>query len=253
MIKGEAPGTSTIEIARRFCGPPQSGNGGYVAGILASRVVATPGAGAVAVRLFAPPPLGRALEIRRGADGRVGLFDGDEAIAEARPVELDLAVPSAPDYATATEAARGYRGFTDHPFPSCFVCGPERDAGDGLRIFPGPDGADGAFAAPWLPDASLASKESDRVRPEFLWAALDCPGAFSFPQPEGKVVLLGELQARVEDSVAVGERCVLSSWYLEKKGRKHTTGSAIHGEDGRLCGVAQGIWIEIEPNAVPRS
>ncbi|MEV4624044.1 hypothetical protein AB0J74_35700, partial [Asanoa sp. NPDC049573] len=27
---------------------------------------------------------------------------------------------------------------TDHPFPTCYVCGPER--ADGLRIFPGPVG-----------------------------------------------------------------------------------------------------------------
>jgi hypothetical protein len=104
-----------------------------------------------------------------------------------------------------------------------------------------------------VPDASLAGADGDRVADAFLWAALDCPGAFAFPQPEGRIILLGELQARLDDSVRVGERCVLTSWYLERDGRKHLTGSALHGEDGRCVGCAKGIWIELAPDAVPRS
>ena len=43
-----------------------------------------------------------------------------------------------------------------HPLPMCFVCGPARVHGDGLRIIPGalpprPDYKTGTFAAPWVP------------------------------------------------------------------------------------------------------
>ena len=41
-----------LEIAERFCGPPNSGNGGYVCGLLAKHLTGT-----VTVRLKAPPPL----------------------------------------------------------------------------------------------------------------------------------------------------------------------------------------------------
>ena len=42
----------------------------------------------------------------------------------------------------AVAASATYPGFSAHPFPTCFVCGPERAEGDGLRLFPGrlPDG-----------------------------------------------------------------------------------------------------------------
>lgn len=240
-----------IEIARRFCGPPQSGNGGYVGGLLAETLE---GEGAAAVRLFAPPALEQSLEIRATDDGRRALFDGGTKLAEARRIELDLEVPPAPDFAGAELAAKSFRGFDDLVFPKCFVCGFQRPAGDGLRIFPGAreDGVTG-FAAPWIPDANLVAKGADHVAPEFLWAALDCPGSFAFPQPEGRIVLLGEMRAELVGRVSAGERCVLSSWYVERDGRKHFSGSAIFGEGGRFVGRAMGVWIELAPDAVPRS
>jgi len=239
----------SFAIASRFCGPPRSGNGGYVAGLVAA---ALPGTGAAAVRLFSPPPLERPLELREEDEG-VGLFDGDARVAQARRVTLDLDVPMPPGFEAACRAAERFRGFEHHIFPGCFVCGHERAEGDGLRVFAGERDDGPGFAAPWVPDASLASAGRDEVAPEFLWAALDCPGAFAFPQPEGRIILLGELQARLDGGVRVGERCVLTSWYLERDGRKHRTGSALHGEDGRCVGHAQGIWIELAADAMPRS
>ena len=44
--------TEYLEISERFCGPPNSGNGGYVCGLLAKHLTGT-----VTVRLKAPPPL----------------------------------------------------------------------------------------------------------------------------------------------------------------------------------------------------
>lgn len=243
----------SLEIDRRFCGPPRSANGGYVGGRLAAYLETE---GAVAIRLFSPPPLDRRLVVRATDDG-VGLFDGDTIVAAVRPIELDLEAPPAPSFEEAARAAKDFRGFDAHVFPACFVCGHERGEGDGLRIFPGPANDRGSlFAAPWIPDVSLCDPPDStdpNVLPEFLWAALDCPGAFSFPQPEGKILLLGEMQVELTGTLEAGERCVLASWYIRRDGRKHLTGSAVYAEDGRLAGRAKGIWIELDPEAVPRS
>jgi len=250
--RDSGPVLGEIEVAERFCGPPRSGNGGYVAGRLAAFVDSE----AVAVRLRRSPPLGRRLEVLRADEG-VALCEAGEPIAEARPVVLDLTPPPAPSFEEAERASRAFRGFREHVFPGCFVCGPDRAEGDGLRIFPGA-ASEGSpvFAAPWVPHVSLASlvpgaREGDPVPAEFVWSALDCPGAFSFPQPEGRVVLLGEMQCALSAPIALGERCVLTSWQIRVDGRKHFTGSAVHGDDGQCRGLALGLWFEVDPESVP--
>ena len=54
----------------------------------------------------------------------------------------------------------GYPGLGNHPFPTCFACGPDRAEGDGLRIFPGPvggaSGDRGYVASLWVPHAEHA-------------------------------------------------------------------------------------------------
>ena len=49
---------TSIVIDKRYCGPPTSGNGGYVCGMLARNI-----RGAAEITLRAPPPLGRQLDI----------------------------------------------------------------------------------------------------------------------------------------------------------------------------------------------
>jgi hypothetical protein len=232
----------TVLIERRFCGPPESGNGGYVAGLLAQFL----GSGPVAVRLRVPPPLERHLEVRP-TDTGVSLLDGDTLVAEARATDVKLEPLDPPKYQEAEAGSRQYRGFHSHWFPSCFVCGPNRDPHDGLCIFPGPIDGQSLVAAPWAPDPSLAAA-SGSIRPEFLWAALDCPGAFAFPEPDDGVVLLGELHVELFGPVSVGERCVLAAQELAHDGRKHRTATALFGESGSCRGVGLGIWFE-----VPRS
>ena len=240
----------TISIERRFCGPPTSGNGGYVGGRLAAFVSTDDENPAVAVRLSAPPPLDLDLDVRAEAQG-VGLYAGDRPVASAQAVPLTLSPSSSPSYAAASEAARRFRGFDEHPLPGCFVCGIDREPGDGLRIFPGAVDEEGLFAAPWTPDERLSAGADAAVDPVFVWAALDCPGAFSFPQVEG-ICLLGEIRTRLLGSVRVGEPCVVTSWSLENVGRKHVTGTALHGSDGESRAYARAVWIHVDADSVPR-
>jgi len=229
----------TVRIDERFCGPPDSGNGGYVCGCLAKHMSDT----TTAVRLRVPPPLATALDVRDSEAG-IALFDGDVIVAEARPAELPFEAPAPPSFEAAEAASRNFLGFTSHWFPNCFVCGPEREEGDGLRIFPGAIDDSGRVAGPWIPDASLADA-TGAIAPEFLWAALDCPGAFAFPMPSDKGVLLGELRVQLLGDVAVAERCVLVAWELDHQGRKHHTATALFGESGSCRGLGLGTWIEL--------
>lgn len=229
----------TIIIHKRFRGPPESGNGGYVCGRLSRFVEGN----AAAVRLRVPPPLETEMEVRNSAEGVV-LLHGEIVVAEARSARVLLEVPPCPSHEEAEAASRRFPGFTSHWFPSCFVCGPDRGSGDGLRIFPGPVEGRNMVACPWIPDPSLAATKG-LVSPEFLWAALDCPGAFTFPRPAKGVILLGELQAELFGDVLIGERCVLAAWELSHHGRKHQSATALFGESGACRGLGLATWFEV--------
>lgn len=232
-----------IVIASRFCGPPKSGNGGYVCGRVAAHVP-----GCASVRLKVPPPLEAELRIE-ASESEARLMQGSNVIAEAKAVALDLTPPAAPTFAEAQRAAKSYAGFARHVFPRCFVCGPQRASGDGLRIFPGATGSQSMVAAPWIPDSSLAD-DSNVVRSEFLWSALDCTSAFALlPIPEGKAIVLGELCARIDGSITPSEHCVVIGWPLQVDGRKRFAGSAVFSNSGRPAAVGRATWIEVPASA----
>ena len=130
-----------------------------------------------------PPPLDRELKVEASSD-EASLFDGETLVAQARRTDFALVPPAAPTFADAEAASKSYPGFVRHLLPHCFVCGPLRCEGDGLRIFPGPTADEGVLAAPWVPHASL-DDGAGRVATEFLWAALDCAGAFAKPRTSG--------------------------------------------------------------------
>ena len=185
----------------------------------------------------------RALLVTNAADV-VTLTDGDQALAKAWPTRLDIDVPTAPGFDDALEATSRYAARDAHPFPKCFVCGTERAVGDGMRLFAGPLEGRDVVATPWVPDRSLAPNHV--IPNEFVWAALDCPAFFgscihTTPIPS----VLGEMSARLDGHVHVGERCIAIGWQLGKEGRKEFVASAIYGEDGNLVGVSQATWINV--------
>ena len=239
-------GQAHVSIAHRYCGPPTSGNGGYSAGLLAGFAPGT-----TQVRLLRPPPLGEPLSVEFLDDGVITLQGRDGAVAEARPFEFELAVPPPVSFADATAAAENYAGFRAHQYPTCFVCGPARQPGDGLCVFAGKLPGREVVAAPWRPDASLAGT-GQHVRPEFIWAALDCPGYFAVT--DGQLpMLLGTLAVEIHRPVSVHQRCVVLGWHLSSEGRKHRTGTVLYDENGEPCARSLATWIELKTQAPPAS
>jgi hypothetical protein len=191
----------------------------------------------VEVTLREPIPLDVPLERDGGRLSRDARL-----LAEAHPVTLDFDVPDPVDAATAADATRRYVAYHGHPFPNCFVCGPDRREGDGLRMFPGSVG--GRVAAPWTPDPSLA--DGTEVARECVWAALDCPTYFGAIVDSGvRMALLGRLAVEVRGPVHVGQPYVVMGWPLGGDGRKFYGAAAIFDSSGRWVGRSRATWIEL--------
>ncbi|HEY6961397.1 MAG TPA: hypothetical protein VI408_05840 [Gaiellaceae bacterium] len=213
-----------IVIDPRFRGPEGSGNGGYSAGLFAL----AHGGECVEVTLRLPPPLGTPLEL---SEGRI--LAGDDLVAEVRDAELGVSPPDPVSFGDAEAAQEQDLG---SPFPQCFVCGHAR-GDDALHIHAGEVEGRPVVAAPWV-------VAEDTVGPEFVWAALDCPGAYATGVPGRGTVVLGQLTAQVERVPAAGERCVVVGRGLGSDGRKHGAVTALFTESGELLGLARALWIE---------
>ena len=230
----------TLTVDERFCGPPDCANGGYFAGLLARY-----SQDLVQVRIERPIPLQVPLEVRSDAAGALELVWDGAILARARPSVFELTVPQPPDYLRALDASRHFIGFGRHAFPACFVCGPDRARGDGLRIFAGDLSGSDQVAATWVPDTSLSAGDG-KVRPEFMSAALDCPGYFA-ARSDGVPMLLGEFTVHVDRCVHIDEPCIVIGWKIAVAGRKREVGTALFDYDGDLCARARALWIEPKP------
>ena len=203
----------TVVIDRRFNGPPGSGNGGYACGTAAEQLGAVP----AEVTLSTPPPIGVALDVV-DVDGGIELRAGDTVVAQARAWDGDVEVP-APPTPDALETAAAALDLDDydaiHPFPTCFVCGPRRAEGDGLRIFPGPLGDGQTVAWRWVPSPTTTDDQGS-VRVPITWAALDCLSGMAWMAATDGTgsgdAVLGRLAARIERRPGVGEATVVAGW-----------------------------------------
>lgn len=232
----------TVSVPARFSGPPNSGNGGYTCALLA-RHIGNP----AEVTLRKPIPIERAMQVVR--DGEMfKLMAGDELIAEGKPTTIDLELPKRVSYAEAQAAAEESPAFKNHPFPTCFVCGPQRPHGDGLRIFPGvvEESAMGhTFACGWQPAGEFADG-SGHIKPEFVWSAMDCPTGFAGGFPYMGKLVTGRLAVKLVAPVRAEEKCVIMSWPLGIDGRKHHAAAALFGEDGTVRAEAKATWIKLD-------
>jgi hypothetical protein len=223
----------SVTIEPRFNGPPESGHGGYSCGLLGASFEAP-----MAVSLRVPPPLSRPLTV----DGD-RLLDGDTLVAAATPAEVAPALPPMPATAPPAPDDPVYGELHEHPFPTCFACGPDRAPGDGLRIFAARiAGGDGMVAAPWTPDPNLAGADGN-VEPIFVWAALDCPTghACAIETP----AVLARLALRRLAPVRAGEPHVVAAWPLHRDGRKHHAAGCLYDAAGTPLAVSVSLWIEL--------
>ncbi len=236
--------SETITIARRFNGPPGAGNGGYVSGRLATGLGTGMGDGAsVSLRMATPLDVPLRL-VREGGEARLELEDGT-LVAKAEGARVQMDVPPCPAYDEVVAAQPKYAGFAFHALPTCFVCGPAREEGDGLRIFASPIDGTELVAAPWTPREELAA-DGD-VLPEFVWAALDCPGYFAVINAvgsKGEKILTARMAAEQVAPVHVGERHVIIGWQVRSDGRKHWAGTALFDASGTLKAKSEALWVE---------
>lgn len=233
-----------MRFSPHHCGPPNSANGGYACGVTAGEL----DPGCVEVTLAAPPPLDRDLSLVV-VDGEARLSDGATEIAVARPADPDFF--AVPDPVSNEEAVAASRGFDvdeyrrTHAYPTCFTCGPDREPGEGLRIFPAPTERDGLCAWPWtVPEVVFDDGVMD---PAIIWAALDCPSGLSWFGPASDVgpIVLGRMRALVHRTAAPGEQLVVAGWTGERRGRKLGAGSAVWSTNGETLAVARSTWIEL--------
>jgi hypothetical protein len=236
---------ATLRIAPRFCGPDGTANGGYLAGSLAACGLGV----AMRVRLNAPIPLATDFEVLARGDGQRELLQGGQLLASAQPAELEQRAPAAPDFAAAMRASSRFVGHICQAYPNCFVCGHARAAGDGLRILAGRTDDGTMVAAHWVPHESIAD-DTGRVPLRMIWAAIDCPGYFAV-RDDNQPMLLGEITARVDGEVYVGEQCVVIGWLERVDGRKHTVGTALFNSAGRQMAAARALWITPRPAPPP--
>jgi len=243
---------TALTIANRYNGPPDSGNGGYVAGRLAEAALAAAGLSAVGpdvpwveVTLRQPPPLGEPMTLEEIGDGVMTAAQGETLIASARvlaeaPVAAEAVPAVSPDLARQAEDA--YLGLTTHPFPTCWVCGPARPEHDGYDLRPGLVD-DGRTACTWTVDSSAVGHKG-QVGAAALWAALDCPGAWTALQGDA-VIVLGRIAAQVSAVPRVGDTCVVMGRLVGVDGRKSFTATTVYGPDSAVLAQALATWIQI--------
>jgi hypothetical protein len=92
------------------------------------------------------------------------------------------------------------------------------------------------------------------VRPEVVWAALDCPSGIAAAEAAGldgepgwdTAILLGRMTATILAArPAVGDPCRVIAWPERRDGRKLTAGSALIGPDGEVLAVAGAVWLTV--------
>ncbi|KAB2808472.1 hypothetical protein F9L07_23515 [Pimelobacter simplex] len=232
-------------VPHRFNGPPRSGNGGWTAGALAATLPAQGLGTAVTVTLRQPPPLDVPLPVEPTAAGVLVTHDG-QPVAEAVYAESAPVPVAAVSAGVAAESETRYAGHRAHPFPGCFVCGPARRVGDGLRIFAGPLRADDRsgpddtrVAATWTPYESAVP---------IAWAALDCPGGWA-SDLENRPSVLGRMTAELRSLPRTSERYVVVGELRGIDGRRTYTAATLYGPGDEVVATAEHVWITVDVEA----
>jgi hypothetical protein len=240
-----------VVVAEQFRGPPDSGNGGYVSGLLAGYLSPSAAAEGVEVTLRAPTPLDSPM-LMQVDDTQASAHVGETLIGQALPKKLALDVPRPPSFAQALAVQQnspaldpeienivsGGVGF--HPI--CFCCGADVAADQGLRVFAAPVPGFSGVAAAWQPDTAFQD-DKGFLPAEIIWAALDCPGQYAYLAEGIRTGLLGRMTAKVLKSVSAGDQIVITGWCIEMEGKKHFAGTALFNQKGECCAYSKQVWI----------
>ncbi len=232
-----------VTIPHQFNGPPTSGNGGWVSGLVADAFLGQGHDGPVTSRLSMPPPLGTPLAWEHDASGTRLLTHGGALVGSSVPGAFTREPPRFADADEVAAGLRDYPGFRYHPFDLCFTCGTSRGEGDGLRIFSGPIGDD-LTAAPWHVDAAFAGDDGSVPVP-ITWAALDCPGGWA-ADFTAQPMVLGTMTAEVYSAPVAGLTYHAVGRLAAREGRKFLTDTALYTPAGDLVGRSEQVWIEID-------
>jgi hypothetical protein len=225
-------------VDRRFEGFPGIANGGYLAGLFHREL-----GGSVEVTLRRPTPVDVPLWLERPSARAAELSDASGPLATALRAEPAIEVPPPVGFDSAIGAGETYRGRSEMPIASCFVCGVARSPADGLRLHSG-ELAPGRIAAAWVPGPAFGDLHGD-VLVEYAVAALDCPGAWAIASVGARFrepMVLGRLWVRCLAPVRVGLPHVVVGSATGEEGRKRFATTAIYGPGGHVCASARSIW-----------
>src|SRR2546423_440079 len=235
-----------IVIDPAFEGPPASAHGGYACGALAPYLPAD-----AEITLRKPVPLGTGLRLAP-YNGGLALYDRDDLVAEGASTRLEDRTPQPPTFAEALAATASFPGLRSHPYPRCVGCGTGRTDAVALRIFPGPLVTRELVAAVWYPGSDATA--DGFIRPEFVWAALDCPGgwaAIHFGRVDRPAVL-GRMAARLLPRIVAQSAHIVVGWLDDQSGRKLVAGSALYSRDGIMQAFSRQTWITLSDAGTSR-
>ncbi|MGC9220434.1 MAG: PaaI family thioesterase [Solirubrobacteraceae bacterium] len=232
-----------LVINKTYCGPPESANGGYVCGRIAASLP-----GPAEVTLHVPPPLDHPMRLVDDGAGSVAVYDGETLVADAHSAQPDIAPHPwvSPELAHRASERYAWADPHVHPYPTCFVCGSARTTPDSMHVFAGPvPGLEPLHASPWTPQAPFLDGDG-QVLPEFIWAALDCPGGHATNAfDHGGRVLLGRFTVELLHPVAGDQEYVVTASPLRRDGRKIFTSTALRSASGELLAHGAAIWIVV--------
>ncbi|HNJ34224.1 MAG TPA: hypothetical protein PK881_08260 [Leptospiraceae bacterium] len=244
---------AVTRIASRYSGPPRTGNGGYVCGVCAGLAYSQLGeqkqdSFTFEVRYKSPVPVDLDVSllskdnlcVLESIDGKTTYAEGQSS----KPVSTVL--PAVVTLEQARYATLQSIPEKEHAFPDCYVCGPARKVGDGLRILPGPVAEhSGMAAAVWnvLPDAMSSSGD---LSVPILWAALDCPGYFAYHFSHGgamQVAVLAKMKCTVVRRRTESDQLVVIGWMKRKKGPLVEVSTALL-DGSEILAIADGTWMQ---------
>ncbi|TGM34002.1 hypothetical protein EHQ92_17870 [Leptospira biflexa] len=239
----------STEINEKYCGPPMSGNGGYIAGIIANQIQNN----AAVVKIKAPAPLNQTLFFSNDFESsRIKLIIKESNILIAEGQEdkdfyLDVPEFNAKSIEEIRNPIQAYLGFKKHPFSTCFVCGTERKAKDGMRIFPAKISDQSKFnhlhGSFWNPWKELGDSRG-KIFNEIVWAALDCPGGFAVSFLDPRMIVLVKLRARLMNSVFADTTYAIQAWEISRNRRQRIAGTAIYQlGDFKCVAYSEAIWM----------